>query len=72
MHELLSAWLAQEKRGWITNEPKGFRDIMWCPYLNEPAILEYKEGKPWCPNCENFEAETHEFIGHIKKYNECA
>lgn len=52
----------------LDKESKGFRDLMWCPYLNEPAIIKYKDGKPDCPNCDgSFEAETHLFMGHIRK-----
>lgn len=51
-------------------EPQGYRDVMWCSYLNEPAILEWKNGKPQCPNCEeHFEAGTHPFICHILKHD---
>lgn len=52
----------------VTYEAKGYRDVIWCPYLNEPAIIEYKDGKPDCHNCDgNYEPETHEFICHIEK-----
>lgn len=69
LHKKLEYWVEQEKREWeLTKEPKGFRDLMWCPYLNEPTILEYREGEPYCGCCDgNFEAETHEFIAHIKQ-----
>jgi hypothetical protein len=52
----------------VTFQPLGYRDVMWCPYLNEPAILEWRKDKPHCPNCNgNFEPETHPFICHIQK-----
>jgi len=52
----------------VTDIPKGFRDVMWCPYANEPTFLAYVDGKPTCLECDgNFEFETHEFICHIKK-----
>lgn len=55
----------------VSFTPEGFRDVIWCPYLNEPAILEYdtlKEGSPpKCPNCENYEPCSHQFICHIRK-----
>lgn len=52
----------------VTFRPLGFRDVMWCPYLNEPAILEWRDNKPHCPNCEgNFEPQTHPFICNIQK-----
>lgn len=51
----------------VTFTSKGFRDVWWCPYGNEPFIIKYKEdGEPTCPNCnDNFEVETHIFICHI-------
>lgn len=71
LHPELSGWLLQEgpeNLGVLELEPKGFRDLMWCQYLNEPAILEYRDGRPHCPNCNgNFEAESHPFLGHIRK-----
>ncbi len=56
----------------ITQIEEGYRDVRWCPYLNEPFIIEYKvvkgEKVPHCPNCNgNFEFETHTFICHINK-----
>lgn len=52
----------------VTFESKGFRDVIWCPYANEPAFLEYHHETPWCPECNgNYEPETHEFIVHILK-----
>lgn len=70
LHHELKDWLNTEDN-WVREpgkEPKGFRDLMWCPYLNEPAILEYKDDRPHCPNCNgNFEASSHAFMGHIFK-----
>jgi len=52
----------------LTDSPQGYRDIRWCPYLNEPFIIEYKDDKPNCPNCDdNYEESTHEFIAHVKR-----
>jgi hypothetical protein len=58
----------------VTFEEKGFRDVRWCPYLNEPFIVEYfSTGEAHCPNCEtlyepgNYEESTHKFICHILK-----
>lgn len=70
LHADLADWVAQRDRFVyeLGKEPTGFRDLMWCPYLNEPAILEYRNDVPSCPNCNgNFEAATHVFMGHIKK-----
>ena len=54
--------------GMVSFEPKGYRDVVWCPYLNEPAILVYENGEPDCPNCNhNYEPSTHIFICHIIK-----
>ena len=51
----------------ISFAPKGYRDVIWCPYLNEPTFVEYtQEGYLECPNCNhNFEVATHKFICHI-------
>lgn len=56
----------------VTYIAKGYRDVIWCPYLNEPAIIQYKtvgdKRVAYCPNCDgNYEPETHEFICHIQK-----
>jgi hypothetical protein len=66
----LADWLDERNRAIpeLGREPRGFRDLMWCPYLNEPAILEWRNELPHCPNCDgNFEASTHAFIGHVGK-----
>lgn len=59
---------------WVTAEPKGFRDIYWCPYLNEPVILKYDGDKPKCDGCgnvydsvEQMADDTHTFICHVLK-----
>jgi len=49
---------------------KGFRDIYWCPNLNEPFIVKFINGKIHCPNCDCFEHPEHTFIGHINNTNE--
>lgn len=56
----------------LSFSPRGFRDLIWCGLLNEPAILEYRDqpgGRaPWCPNCNgNYELGSHPFIAHIRK-----
>lgn len=65
----LQAWFSQEASPYqLHPTPHGFRDLMWCPLDNEPYILEYRDDEPWCPGCKSsFEAETHTFIGHIKR-----
>ncbi len=50
----------------------GHGTLIWCPYLNEPAFLEWirEDGKrvPDCPNCNrNFEPETHAFLFEVGK-----
>lgn len=45
--------------------PRGFRDLVWCNNSREFSIPYYIEAKPHCPLCENFKAETHEFICSI-------
>ena len=70
LHKDLEDWLTQESpsKPILSDTPKGFRDLMWCPYLNEPVILEYKDENPTCPSCKgSFEASTHWFLGHILK-----
>lgn len=49
--------------------PSGYRDVVWCPYANEPTFLTPgKKGGVDCPMCnENFEPETHAFLLHILK-----
>lgn len=67
--EMTIPWSSEEGRPHrVSFHPKGYRDVMWCPYLNEPAILEWRDGKPHCPNCNgHFEGATHLFICHIEK-----
>ena len=74
IHEELKPWLEHDARylGLITPQPRGMRDLMWCPHINEPMILEYRDGRPYCRGCGNgnvssFEAETHVFMGHVCK-----
>lgn len=48
----------------------GFRDVYWCPYLNEPVIITYpidKERKAWCSGCNGSMSEDHSFICTILK-----
>lgn len=56
----------QDKVSWVS---RGFRDVRWCPYMNEPFIIQYKLGtnEGMCPLCDSFEADTHEFICSIHK-----
>lgn len=58
-----------EDRDRVTFEEKGYRDVRWCPNLNEPFIIEYdlKTGKLDCPNCGSYEESNHQFICHILK-----
>ena len=54
----------------VTFAPKGFRDVIWCPYGNEPTFISYKPGtdEPTCDQCNgNYEPENHPFIAHILK-----
>lgn len=52
---------------------RGFRDVYWCPYLNEPIIVTYKmvgliDKEPWCEGCNGPMSETdHWFICTIRK-----
>jgi hypothetical protein len=38
--------------GRVRLEPKGHRDVYWCHINNEPGVLEYRDGVPYCTNCE--------------------
>lgn len=59
---------AMLRRRAVTFTPRGYRDVVWCPYLNEPAILQFKNGKPDCPNCNgNYEPGSHMFICNVRK-----
>jgi hypothetical protein len=52
---------------WVS---RGFRDVYWCPYLNEPVIITYpmdKNKTAWCVNCNGPMAEDHWFIVSIRK-----
>jgi hypothetical protein len=68
-YKVLKVWRAQARASnYPVTEPRGFRDLMWCPYMNEPAIIHWAAYKPYCPNCHgNFEPETHPFLLHIAK-----
>jgi hypothetical protein len=53
----------------IILEAKGWRDLYWCYILNEPVIIEYKDGQPFCTNCNGnpLKGQEHSFIFHILK-----
>lgn len=70
LHVDLAAWADQPPQVGpkLDDRPAGYRALMWCPYANEPAILEWRGSRPYCPNCNgNFEPETHAFIGRVLK-----
>lgn len=64
----------------VTFESKGYRDVYWCPELNEPVVLVYEElfegREPVCDHCRaiiryeekptGFE-RLHVFICHVLK-----
>jgi hypothetical protein len=57
----------------VTFEPKGYRDVHWCPRLNEPVIIQYTgipggsvADTPSCTNCGEW-GDDHVFICHILK-----
>ena len=62
---------------WTTPVPKGFRDVYWCHYLNEPVILKYAKiagDQPRCDGCgvvydsvAQMTDNGHTFICHILK-----
>ena len=44
------------------------RNVVWCPYLNEPAFLTIGNKGLDCPNCNgNYEPTSHTFICRILK-----
>jgi hypothetical protein len=46
----------------------GYRDVFWCSILNEPAIIEYRQGKAFCDCCDDSPFnDSHVFICHIHK-----
>lgn len=52
----------------IDNVSRGYRDVWWCHVRNEPFIIEYREDKPFCVNCDGEPyPERHTFIIHIRK-----
>jgi len=60
----------------VSFESRGFRDVYWCPSLNEPYIITYKLGTqfPVCSGCNNvyesierMENDFHTFICSIYK-----
>jgi hypothetical protein len=59
------------KLSWIKPEPKGFRDIYWCPYMNEPVVLKYRNGTndKYCELCDSG-LDHHIFICHINPHTE--
>jgi hypothetical protein len=48
---------------------RGFRDVYWCPYLNEPVILTYSlaTDTPWCTGCDSELDSEHTFICTVSK-----
>jgi len=48
---------------------RGFRDVYWCPYLNEPIIITYPlpDKKAWCSGCDGTMDTDHMFICSILK-----
>lgn len=53
----------EERSQWVSSTPVGFRDLYWCPSLNEPFVgLE-------CGYCKINMAEdgNHVFLGHVRK-----
>lgn len=60
---VVNKWLA------VTFRPMSFRDVYWCHYLNEPIVLEYRNGMRYCHACHcNMDSDDdHSFICHIQK-----
>lgn len=54
----------------ITYEATGYRDVLWCWFLNEPVVIQYRKEQPYCIACNSDPSETpeeHTFICHINK-----
>lgn len=59
---------SEDRSQWISSQRSGSRDIYWCSRLNEPVIIEYKDGEPVCRNCNDvLDDEEHVFLGHVRK-----
>jgi len=68
----LAKHMAQEGRQDLVDfKPHGYRDVIWCPIINEPVIMIYKGDRPHCSLCEMSAeadggfAEPHPFIVSI-------
>lgn len=50
---------------------RGYRDLYWCHRLNEPMIIEYRDGRTYCDCCGQADVvesdDDHTFIQHITK-----
>lgn len=74
-NEDVEEWMKERRLEIVTFEMKNFRDVHWCPYLNEPVIVEYRshgEGEPhdsdkFCVNCHGYFDNDHVFICHVGK-----
>lgn len=59
----------------LAEEPRGFRDLYWCYFLNEPVFSTWLPGASKredaaCPHCKTKivdAPEQHVFIGHVPK-----
>lgn len=71
--EFLEEALTTDNRSSVVFTASGVaigRNVIWCPYLNEPAFLQidHKNNKLDCPNCaRNYEPSSHPFICRILK-----
>lgn len=70
--EDVEAYMKERRREIVTFEPKGFRDVHWCPYLKEPFIIEYRGPDKksygsikYCVNCDRLLDDEYEFIDHV-------
>ncbi len=50
-------------------EMKGYRDVHWCYILNEPWVIQYRDGHAYCTNCTWLDDGekgqlTEVFLGH--------
>lgn len=67
-YQTLSRTRAKDRR--FEDAPTGSRDLYWCWHLNEPVIIEYREGRSYCIHCRDDlldDGDSHTFIAHVKK-----
>jgi hypothetical protein len=52
----------------VTSEPKGWRDVYWCHFINEPGFLKWRGIVKCCGVCDQEITDVvpmHTFLFHI-------